>query len=109
MANGGKGGGSKGGGAGGGGGSKGGTGKGGGGKGKKGGGCSPGDIVNVGLSSTLFQRVKNAFNSATASASGTTMTVQLECTDAQNLVIQIASGMATNFAPQTPKGKKGGK
>src|SRR5262245_34967728 len=105
MAKGGKGGGSKGGG----GGSKGGASKGGGGKGKKGGGCSPGDIVNVGLTSDLFQTVKDAFNNATMSAGGTTMIVQLECTVAQFLVIQIASGMATNFSPKTPKGKKGGK
>jgi hypothetical protein len=81
---------------------------GGGGKGKKGGGCSPGDIVKVGLSSKLFQTVKAAFDSATGSPGGT-RTVSLECTVAQDLVIQVASGMATNFSPKNPKGKKGGK
>jgi hypothetical protein len=61
--------------------------------------------VSVGLSAGLFKTVKNAFNSATASAGGST-TVRLECTVAQDLVIQIASGMATNFSSKTSKGKK---
>jgi hypothetical protein len=81
----------------------------GGGKGKKGGGCSAGDIVNVGLSLGLFQTVKDAVNSAIATPDGKTMIVRLECTVAQDLVIQIAQGMATSFSPKNPKGKKGGK
>jgi hypothetical protein len=107
MAKGGKGGGGTGGGAGGG--IKGGAGKGGGGKGKKGGGCSPGDIVNVGLSSSLFQTVKDAFNNATPSGGGTTMIVHLECTVAELGVFQIATAMGTSFSRTKPKGKKGGK
>ncbi len=98
-----------------GGGGKGGGGKGGGGKGKKGGGCLPGQIATLCLSTGLYQTVKNAFDSAVASAGGTdtcpagSMKVRLECTVAQQLLFGIAIAMQTNVSTKKPKGKKGGK
>jgi hypothetical protein len=109
MAKGGKGGGSTGGGATGGGGSTGAAGK-----GKKGGGCVPGQIATLCLSSDIYQAAKDAFDNAAKSAGGTdtcpagSMKVRLECTVAQQLLFGIAVAMQTNVSKK-PKGKKGGK